>query len=174
MDDDIKIMYSDRLVNVLNEIAKDYRGKLEAAIKAVLSQARYTNTGRGVQSVKVEVVTGNASQSPALVVQLDDYVLLLDRSKMQWTKLANVKNLIEWAKTKRSTEREWKALAWATAVKKKNTDAWKPKKWRKKGLGQTLRDMNAEMIKAFEEAIEQDWQEGINQAMATNKLTTNN
>lgn len=154
-------MYSANLVRVLNEIAAEYRGKLEAAIKTVLSQARYTNTGRGLGSVQVEMVPGNTTESPALVVKLDDYVLLLDRSKMQWTQLPNVKNLIEWAKTKRSTEKEWKKLAWTTAYHKKNTDTWKPKKWRKKALSETLKLMNAEMLKAFEAAIEQDFQEGI-------------
>jgi hypothetical protein len=158
-------MYSDNLVIALNNIATEYRGKLEAAIKAVLSQARYTNTGRGVQSVAVSVVPGTTNASPALVVTLDDYVLLLDRSKLQWTKLPNVKNLLEWARARKSDEKEAKKLAWAVAWDKKKNDTWKPKKWRKKGLGETLREMNAEMLLAFDAAIGNDFQRGIDRQL---------
>lgn len=159
-------MYSDNIVIVLNQIAEDYRGRMEASIKAVLSQARYTNTGRGVNSVTVSVVRGTTTSSPALIVKFDDYVTLLNNSKLEWTNLPNMKNLIAWAKTKKSDEEEAKHLAYAVAWDKKKNDTWKPKKWRKKGLGQTLKEMNAEMLIAFDKAIEKDFQEGINVAMA--------
>lgn len=153
------------MVDTLNNIASDYAGRLEAAIKTILSQARYTNTGQGVGSVSVDVRKGNTNESPALIVKLDDYVLLLDRSKMQWTKLPNMRKLIAWAKTKKSEEGEAKKLAWAKAWDMKKNDTWKPKKWRKKGLGPTLKEMNAEMLIAFDKAIEQDFQKEIDKAL---------
>jgi len=157
--------YSDNMVITLNNIASDYAGQMEAAIKTILSQARYTNTGQGAGCVSVSVQKGNTNESPALVVKLDDHVLKLDKSKMQWTKLPNMGKLIAWAKTKKSEELQAKKLAYAVAWDKKNNDTWKPKKWRKKGLGPTLKEMNAAMLVAFNEAIEKDFQEGINKAL---------
>lgn len=153
------------MVETLNNIASDYAGQMEAAIKAILSQARYTNTGQGVGSVSVTVQKGNTNESPALIVKLDDYVLLLDRSKMQWTKLPNMTKLIAWAKTKKSEEGEARKLAWAKAWDMKKNDTWKPKKWRKKGLGPTLKEMNAAMLVAFEQAIEMNFQKEIDKAL---------
>lgn len=158
-------MFSENQVIALNNIAHEYRGKLEAAIKDVLSQGRYTNTGRGMQSVVVSVVPGTTSESPSLVVTLDDYVLMLDRSKMQWTKLPNVRNLLAWARARKSNEKEAKKLAWAVAWDKKKNDTWKPKKWRKKGFGETLIEMNAAMKKAFDGAINKDLQSAIDRAV---------
>ncbi len=151
-------MYSDNLVIKLNELAQEYRGRMYAAIQTVLSQSRYTNTGKGLRSLKVTVIAGTREQSPSLVVNVDDYVVIINQSKLQWTKLPNTGNLIEWAKTKKSTIEEAKKLAFAVAYIKKTTDAHKPKKWRKKSIGYTLKEMNAEMVKAFEAAIEEDLQ----------------
>lgn len=158
-------MYSARLVDALNEIARQYRSELLASIQKVLNEARYRNTGKGVGSVKVDVVPGDSKQSPALVVTLDDYVLLLDKSKMQWTRLPNVKNLLDWARTKKSTEKEARQLAWARAYDLKKNDSWKPKKWRKRALSQVLKDMNENMLAAFEAAIDADMQQQIDRAL---------
>lgn len=158
-------MYSDNLVRVLNSIAQAYRGKLEDNIKAVLNEGRYRNTGRGADSVTVAVVPGDSSKSPALVITMEDHVLILDKSKLQWTKLPLVNELLSWARTRKSNEKEAKQLAWAVAWDKKNNDTWKPKKWRKKGIGTVLKEMNAQMLVEFEKAIEKDWQEGINKSM---------
>lgn len=154
-------MYSDNLVIKLNEIAQEYRAKMEASIKAVLSQSRYTNTGKGLRSLSVKVTPGTKESSPSIVVNVDDYVVLLNKSKMEWTKLPNTSNLIAWAKTKKTTETEIKKLAFAVAYIKKNTDAHKPKKWRKKGIGETLKEMNAEMTKAFDEAEQKDLDQAV-------------
>lgn len=154
-------MYSERLVQVLNEVAHDFRGQLLASIKNVLNEPRLRNTGAGGASVKVDVVPGNSTTSPALVVTLDDYVLLLDKSKMQWTKLPNIRKLVEWARTKKSDEREVQRLAWSKAWDLKKNDSWKPKKWRKRALSEVLKDMNAKMVAAFEAAIDADVQVAI-------------
>ena len=151
-------MYSECLVIKLNELAQQYRGRMYAAIQTVLSQSRYTNTGKGLRSLKVTVIAGTREQSPSLVVNVDDYIVIINQSKLQWTKLPNTGNLIAWAKTKKSTIEEAKKLAFAVAYIKKKTDAHKPKKWRKKSIGDTLKEMNVEMLKAFDEAIEEDLQ----------------
>lgn len=154
-------IYSENLVIKLNEIAQEYRAKMESAIKVVLSQSRYTNTGKGLRSLSVKVTPGTRESSPSIVVNVDDYIVLLNKSKMQWTKLPNTGNLIAWAKTKKSTETEIKKLAFAVAYVKKTTDNHKPKKWRKKGIGETLKDMNVEMTKAFDDAEQKDLEQAV-------------
>lgn len=153
--------YSDNLVKTLNNLANEYRGKLQDSVTKVLNEARYKNTGRGVSSVTVVVVPGTKEKSPSLVIKMDDHVLLLDRSKMQWTKLPDMNNLLEWAKTKKTDPLEIKKMAWAIAVDKRKNDTWKPKKWRKKGLGTVLKEMNAEMLAEFDSAIDKDLQEAV-------------
>lgn len=156
-------MYSDNQVQVLNAIADDYAGQLLASIKQVLNEPRYRNTGRGVGSVQVDVVKGDSSKSPALVVKLEDYVLLLDKSKMEWTRLPNIRNLVEWARSKQSDEKQAQKLAWAKAWDLRRNDNWKPKKWRKRALGTVLASMNDRMLKDFEQAIERDFQQVIDE-----------
>jgi hypothetical protein len=158
-------IYSYNLVKALNAIAQEYRGKLEENIKSVLSEARYRNTGGGVDSVNVEVRPGDSNNSPALVIKIADHVLILNKSKMEWTNLPRVNELLKWARSRKSNEKEAKKLAWAVAWDKKKNDTWKSKKWRKKGIGTVLREMNEELLIEFDKAKDKDFQEGIDAAM---------
>lgn len=149
-------MYSPRLVNVLNDIANQHAGIFERSVKDVLSQPRYTNTGAGVDSVRVEVIPGNATSSPQINITFDDHLIMLNKSKMQWTRLPNIDKLLDWAHTKKADPDEAKQLAWATAWQQRKYDTWKPKLWRKKSLSQVLKNMNEDLIRKYDEAIESD------------------
>jgi hypothetical protein len=149
-------MYSPRLVTTLNNIASDYQPLMHRAIVDVLSQAKFANTGFSAESVKVEVVAGDESKAPALMITFADYLIILNQRKVEWTKLPNIGNLLEWADTKRSTRVEAEKLAFAVAWDKRKNDTWKPKPWRKKSLSQVLKDMNEELLKQYDEAIEAD------------------
>lgn len=155
-------MYSPRLVDALNALARLYGEKIKHAVTEVLSQPRYTNTGVGVQSVAVTIIDGDTSKSPVIQIVFDDHVKLMDKRKMQWTQLPDMKKMLEWAATKESDPKAIKYLAWATAWKQKNFDTWKPKAWRKKSLSAVLKELNQEMLKAFDEAIDQDMQAAAN------------
>jgi hypothetical protein len=149
-------MYSARLVSVLNEIAHRYAGLTHKSIVDVLSQPRYSNTGAGVRSVKVDVVSGNDAKSPALHITFDDHLIVLNKGKIEWTRLPDIEKLTEWAKTKKSSDKEAEQLAWAVAWDKKKNDTWSPKLWRKKSLSQVLKDMNEQLLKDYHEAIKAD------------------
>ncbi len=151
-------MYSDILVIKLNIIAHQHAEIIRRAITDILNQPKYRNTGAGVQSLKVEVIEGDASKSPQLRITMDDHLLIIDKKRMQWTKLPEVKRLTAWAETKSQDPAEIKKLVWSTAWKQKKYDAWKPKQWRKKALGPALKEMNKKLVMAFEQAIEEDMQ----------------
>lgn len=145
-------MYSQEVIRGLNAIAYQYRDILRKSILDVLG--RYSNTGAGAASLTVEVIDGTADRSPQLVVKFDDHVLYLDKRRLQWTKLPDMRKLLQWAQTKKSSEKEAVRLAWAVAWDKKKNDTWKPKRWRKQGLGPALKEMNQRILAAYEAEIE--------------------
>ncbi len=154
-------MYSHDLVKKLNEIAHRFMPIIYKSIHDVISQPKFTNTGAGAASLKVDVVDGNANQSPQILITFDDRLIYLNKSKMQWTKLG-IKGLLEWASTKRSDPKQAKQLAWATAWNQKKYDTWKPKLWRKKSLSQVLKDMNKMILEGFDKAIEEEFEHAAN------------
>lgn len=111
--------YSPRTVDKLNGIAHKYKDIIQRAIADVLRQPKYYNTGKLAASVTVDVTDGDANKAPAIVIELDEALLIIDKSKLQWTKLPNMKALLEWASTKESDPKKAKRLAWATAFSKK-------------------------------------------------------
>lgn len=145
-------MYSEEIVRGLNAIAYQYRDILRRSILDVLS--RYSNTGAGMASVAVEVIEGTSESSPQLVVKFDDHLVYLNKGRLQWTKLPDMRKLLQWAQTKKSSEKEAVRLAWAVAWDKKKNDTWKPKRWRKKGIGPTLTEMNRRIFADYEAEIE--------------------
>lgn len=149
-------MYSPRLVSVLNDIANEHAPIIKKAIVDVLSQPRYSNTGAGASSVEVTVVPGDASRSPDINIKFADHLIMLNKSKMQWTRLPNIEKLIEWASTKKDTREQAEKLAFAVAWDKRKNDTWKPKLWRRRSLSQVLRDMNEQLLKKYDDAIEAD------------------
>ena len=153
-------MYSPNIIEKLNAVAHQYRPIFVQAIQDTV----HNNTGTGAASVVVEVVEGNATKGPTIVINVNDHVILLDKRKLQWTKLPDVQKLMEWAKTKTSSDKDAKRLAWATAWDKRKNDTWKAKPWRKKSLGKVLRELNQMLLQAFDAAINEDLQEAINRA----------
>lgn len=153
--------YSPRLVSTLNDIAHKHSGIIRQSIASVLNDAKYKNTGASAGSVVVSVIDGDASKAPIIHIEMAESLLIIDRSKLQWTKLPNMKALLEWAATKVSDPRKAKQLAWATAWSKKKFDIWKPKKWRKKSLSVVLKEMNELVVEEFDRAIEGDLVEAI-------------
>lgn len=145
-------MYSAELVSILNKIANDYAAKAERSIKEVVQ--KFSNTGAGVDSVKVDVLPGNTTQSPRLIINIADHLLVLNKRKPQWTKQPNMKQLLAWAETKTDNVEHAKKLAFATAYNQRKFDKWKPKYWRKKSLSEVLKEMNAAILIGFDEAIE--------------------
>lgn len=158
-------MYSPRLVDKLNAIAYQYKDVMLKAIKEVLNQPRYRNTGAAVDSLEIEVIEGKADRAPEIVITFDDYVIYMDKRKLSWTKLPEVKNLIAWAETKTSTTQQARKLAWAVAWDKKKNDTWKAKPWRKRSLSGVLKEMNAKILEAFDKAIDEDLQQAINEGL---------
>lgn len=148
--------YSPRTVEKLNAIAGKHVGIIASAIAEVLRDPKYRNTGKSAESVRVEMQPGDANKAPVLRIELDEALLIIDKTKLQWTKLPNMKALLEWASTKESDPKKAKKLAWATAFSKKNYDKWKAKKWRKKSLSVVLKEMNELVLSEFDKAIEED------------------
>lgn len=170
-------MYSENLVIKLNAIAQSYREIISQAVNAVLSQDKFRNTGAGLASLKVEVITGDASKAPQIIITFDDHILFLDKRRMQWTKQPDFKKILEWAKTKtfdkvpgysnpRSIDnlKAAERVAYAIARDKKKNDTWKAKPWRKKSLSSVLKEMNQMIKSGFEKAIEEDLTNAIKQA----------
>ena len=157
-------MYSDNLVIKLNGIAHHYKDVINRALVDILSQPRYNNTGAGLASLHVEVIEGDRNKSPQIIITMADHLLLLDKRKMQWTKLPKISELLKWAETKKSTPKEAVKLAWAVAWDKRKNDTWKAKPWRKKSLGPALKEMNKMIVEGFEKVIEEDLQQAIDRA----------
>jgi hypothetical protein len=158
-------MYSARLVEKLNQIAHQYKEIIQAAIKNVLSQTKYTNTGAAAASIKVTVIDGNENKAPEIRVDFVDYLVVLNRRKVEWTKLPDIKKLTEWAERKTDSREKAKKLAWAIAWDKKKHDTWKPKPWRKKSLSAVLKEMNVQILAAFDKAIDDDFQLAVNDGL---------
>ncbi|MCZ8021223.1 MAG: hypothetical protein O9302_00390 [Cyclobacteriaceae bacterium] len=154
-------MYSQRLQHMMQEIARDYQSKISDAVTRVLAQPRFRNTGEGLDSVQVDIVDGNAEKSPVIVVKAADHIFRLESKGLAWTKLPNMKKMLAWAEGKKSDKKEARNLAWAVAKDKYKNDTWKPKRWRRQSLSAVLKEMNAEMLKEFDKAIEED----MNQAL---------
>lgn len=154
-------MYSVNLVETLNTIAHRYQPIIQKAIRDVLTQPKYVNTGAGAASVTVDVVDGDVNKSPVIQIVFDDHVKFLDKRKMQWTKLPGMKKMLEWAATKETDPTKIKKLAFGTAWNKKKFDTWKPKLWRKKSLSGVLKELNAMVLSEFDKAIEQDLQGAV-------------
>lgn len=148
--------YSPRTVDKLNGIADKYKDIIQRAIHDVLKQPKYYNTGKLAASVTVDVVDGDSTKAPVIRIELDEALLIIDKRKLQWTKLPNMKALLEWASTKESYPKKARQLAWATAMDKKNKDTWKAKSWRKKSLSSVLKELNELVLGEFDKAIEED------------------
>lgn len=150
-------MYSENTVMRLNDIAHRYKDIVYQAIYSVISQPPYKNTGEGAASLTIDVIDGTRDKAPELVINFADHLNYINKKKLQWTKLPKMEGLLKWAETKKSTKQEAEQLAWATAWDKKKNDTWKGMPWRKKTLSQVLKEMNEMVLKAFDEAIEQDF-----------------
>lgn len=149
--------YTPLQVERLNAIAHQYRELVYRSIHAVLQQPRYRNTGAGAASLTVDVVEGNANQSPQLQINFADHLLFADKRKMMWTRIPDMRALQEWAETKKPNKQEAKALAWGTAIKQRKWNQWKAKpSWRRRGLSKVLKEMNELIVEAFNKAIEED------------------
>lgn len=157
-------MYSESTVIKLNDIAQRYKDVIHQAIHAVLSQDRYKNTGAGAASLIVDVIDGDSNKSPQITISFDDHLIFLDKRKMQWTKLPNMKKLLEWAETVKPDKKEAERLAWAVAWDKKKNDTWKAKPWRKKSLSNVLKEMNDLLLNEFDAAINEDLMDAIKRA----------
>jgi hypothetical protein len=155
-------MYSPRLVTVLNEIAKDKRPEFETALTDVLNHPPYRNTGEGVNSVKVMVIQGTEAKAPQIKIEFADHLLFMDKRKMQWTKLPPISKLLPWAATRSADPDQQKKIAWSKAWDLKKNDNWKAKPWRKKSLSAVLKEMNTQILTAFDKAIDEDFQQAAN------------
>jgi hypothetical protein len=151
-------MYSPELVTVLNEIAEQKAKEFQSVLVNLLSKAPYRNTGEGVNSVTIEISAGTASRAPAIKINFADHLLLMDKRKLQWVKLPLVSKLMTWAATKNSDPKQQKRMAWARAWDLQKNDSHKPKPWRKKSLSATLKEMNQQIVVAFDKAIEESFQ----------------
>jgi hypothetical protein len=153
--------YSAHQVELLNEVANKYKPIVYAAIHSIISQSRFRNTGAAADSLSVDIVEGSADLAPQLEIRFADYLNILDKKKLQWTKLPDMKKLIEWAETKVSDEKKAKKLAFAVAAIQKNRDTWKARPWRKKSLSDVLKEMNQIVLKAFDEALGKDFEDAV-------------
>jgi hypothetical protein len=151
-------MYSPELVIVLNEIAQQKGKEFHSVLVNLLSKAPYRNTGEGANSVTVEITAGTESKSPEIKITFADHLLFMDKRKMQWVKLPLVSKLMAWAATKTADPKQQKRMAWAIAYDLQKNDSHKAKPWRKKSLSATLKDMNQQIVAAFDKAIEQSFQ----------------
>jgi hypothetical protein len=103
-------MYSERVVTRLNAIAHKYKDLIMHEIQAVLKQPKYMNTGAAANSIEVKVIQGNENHSPSIEVTFADYLIVLNKSKVSWTKLPAIKPLLAWAERKTDTTGEGKEV----------------------------------------------------------------
>lgn len=146
--------YSPEIVDKLNEIAHRYQDLIHQSIHAVLISERYRNTGAGAASLVIEVIDGSSDHAPQIRITFDDYLIFLDKRKIQWTKLPKMQELIKWAETVKPTKKEAVQLAWAVGWDKKKNDTWKAKPWRKKSLSGVLREMNEMIVSMYDQVLE--------------------
>lgn len=155
-------MYSENTVMKMNDIAHRYKDIIQQAIHDVLSQDRYKNTGAGAASLTTVVIDGNTNKAPQIIVSFDDHLIFLDKRRLQWTRLPDIKKLMEWAETVKPDKKQAERLAWAVAWDKRKNDTWKSKPWRKKSLSVVLKEMNKMVLDAFDKAIDEDFQKAAN------------
>ena len=173
-------MYSDNLVIKLNTIAHQYKDKISRSLNKILSDPKYRNTGASLASLHVDVIDGDNKKSPQVIIRFSDSLNVLDKRKLQWTKLPPVKDLIAWADTREFTgpvpgyktgeapdlspKKKRIRVAWAIAKSQQKFDKWKPKPWRKRSLSAVLKEMNQAILNSFAQAIDEDIQAGIDKA----------
>ncbi len=153
----------------LNSIAQKYATELLGRVQGVLSGNEYKNKGELLDSLKVSVIPSTDNDAPIILLEYADQGYFIGYKNPQWTKLANVGNLEEWAQTKTFSKipgygtsstslplyKQQQRVAYAIAIDKQKNDAWKPKRWKRAaGLGDLLKSINAESMEAYVKACE--------------------
>jgi hypothetical protein len=158
----------------LNDIAYRYRDIVNQALLDVLNQPGYKNTGAGAASLTVDVIEGNATNSPQIKINFADHLIFLDKRSLQWTKQPDVSKLLRDIDVKKFSfipgykdgstlpeSKQKERIAWAIAKDKKNKDTWTGKPWRKKSLSKVLKEMNVMVLQAFDQAIQEDFDHAV-------------
>lgn len=156
----------------LNALADQYARQLLNQVKEVLSQPAYHNSGELEESLKISITKATATEAPVILLTYADQGFFIGYKNPQWTSLPNVDKIKKWALIKTlsigdipgytygtapniTDEKKIERIAWAIAKNKRKEDTWKQKKWKNaSGLGDLLRSLNENTIKAWIKDVE--------------------
>lgn len=163
----------------LNDLAANYAKYLYDRAMAILSQ--FKARGVLVDSLHVMWFKATDTEGPFIRLFYEEHGEYLNKRKMLWTKQPPVEELEEWAEgrnvipsylpgystsafARMSNAYKRNRFAWAIAINKKNNDTWKSKQWKKKTLVQLLKDLNKEIITAYQQEAEKIIAESLTNA----------
>jgi hypothetical protein len=162
-------MISIDLQQQLNELAQDFGRRLLSDLQKAFT--RYKRSGALVDSLELSIINASESEAPKIVVTYADQGFFIGQKSPQWTKLANIDKLQDWAKDITFTGPvpgykngiapklpPWKAAErriWAIAMSKKKFDTHKQRRWKREAkLGNFLKDINSEALALYNGNVE--------------------
>lgn len=165
----------------LNAIADVYAHQLYA--KAAVALQRYDRTGATADSLKVTWLKSSDTHPPRILLIFEKQAALFEIKKMSWVRVPNLDKLSEWANSvdfngtvpgykdgKAPNLPPWKIkqrIISAIAFDKRLNDKWKRKPWKGKGgmdIGQIIRSLNDETLKAWVQEVKTVLVESITQS----------
>jgi len=167
----------------LDALASAYAARLLANVRQVFGQPQYSNSGELEDSVKVVTTRATETESPVIILTYADQGFFLGYKNPQWTKLPDINELIEWGEQRGldfgnipgytygtapnlSDEKKVERIIWAIAKNKRREDTWKPKKWKNAAkLGDLLKNLNADTMKAYVTDVENLLAESISEGL---------
>jgi hypothetical protein len=152
-------------------VAERYADRLIKDVRDVLSRPAYRRSGALESSLAVSVVPSTSTEPPKIVLTYAEQGFYIGYNSPMWSKMPNIERLKQWAKdvsftgpipgykdASKSNLPPWKAIerrVWAIAMAKKKFDTHKPKKWKRAaGIGDILKELNAETYEQFAREIE--------------------
>ena len=162
------------LMAAMNDVAYEYERKIKANIKKVLSDKKYSDTGRLPTTLTSEVIESKMGEAPKIIIHYEEYGYYIGVKKLLWTSMPPVKAMFGWVQRhpqfiddrvpgykdaysafRLSDDKIDLRIAWAIAVKKRKYDyRYKKQQWKREALPDILIEMNARIMNDYARNIE--------------------
>lgn len=153
----------------LNALAQKYAPLFQAAVNHELDKLRAT--GALQQSVTISVTPSTSRSTPQIEMNYAPHGDYVGKRKLLFTKIIPADSLEAWMAARNFTpanipgykngeapnltaEQKRSRVSWAIGIEKRANDTWKPNRWKKRALSKTLKELNKDLIAAYQSEIE--------------------
>jgi hypothetical protein len=155
----------------LTLIAQQYGRQYLSQARSVLSQKKFKATGDLANSVKLQIIPGNAETSPQIKLVYDEVGEYIGSRRLIYTKQAPADAMLEYVRSPKfkqksipgysagstptiSKEKQQERIAFAIARSKYKDQKHRRKKWKREFLPELLSSMNDKLVRAWAEESE--------------------